>query len=140
MRSISLLAIILVIGIASVSAGSASDSVISGPSNATVAPAFFRVKFHTTIGDIILNITRTNAPLGVDRFYDLVQAGYFGTSTDNACGFFRVLPGFVVQVYPCCHLPCTCTLTDHHHYHIYVVSIVRNLRRSSSKCRMEYCH
>jgi hypothetical protein len=40
-------------------------------SSESAAPAFFRVKYHTTIGDIVLNITRANAPLGVDRFYNV---------------------------------------------------------------------
>ncbi len=32
------------------------------------------------------------APLGVDRFYNLVKYGFY-----NGCSFFRVVPGFVVQ-------------------------------------------
>ncbi len=43
--------------------------------------------------NVTLDITRAWAPLGVDRFYTLVkQEKYY----DNS-GFFRVLPGFVVQ-------------------------------------------
>jgi len=61
------------------------------------APAFFRVQFTATCGNIVLNITRAHAPLGVDRFYELVQAGYFGTNDQNANAFFRVVPNFVVQ-------------------------------------------
>ncbi len=41
------------------------------------------------------NITRAWAPLGVDRFYQLMTlpgGGYFSQN-----GFFRVVPGFVVQ-------------------------------------------
>jgi peptidyl-prolyl cis-trans isomerase A (cyclophilin A) len=56
------------------------------------APDSFKVKFTTTKGDFIVQVTRSWAPLGTDRFYNLVRSGFF---TDAA--FFRVLPGFVVQ-------------------------------------------
>jgi peptidyl-prolyl cis-trans isomerase A (cyclophilin A) len=56
------------------------------------APDSFKVKFTTTKGDFIVQVTRSWAPLGSDRFYNLVRAGFF---TDAA--FFRVLPGFVAQ-------------------------------------------
>lgn len=56
------------------------------------APATFRVKLTTTKGDIVMEITRSWAPHGVDRFYNLVRAGYF---TD--CPFYRVMPNFMAQ-------------------------------------------
>lgn len=56
------------------------------------APATFRVKMTTTKGDIVMEITRSWAPHGVDRFYNLVRAGYF---TD--CSFYRVMPNFMAQ-------------------------------------------
>jgi peptidyl-prolyl cis-trans isomerase A (cyclophilin A) len=56
------------------------------------APAKFKVKFVTTKGDFVIEATRSWAPLGVDRFYNLVKLGFF---TD--IGFFRVVPNFVVQ-------------------------------------------
>jgi peptidyl-prolyl cis-trans isomerase A (cyclophilin A) len=56
------------------------------------APAKFKVKFSTTKGDFVVEVTRAWAPLGADRFYNLVKLGFF---TD--IGFFRVVPGFVVQ-------------------------------------------
>lgn len=56
------------------------------------APATFRAKFTTTKGDIIVEVTRAWAPLGADRFYNLVKYGFY-----NDASFFRVLPGFVVQ-------------------------------------------
>jgi peptidyl-prolyl cis-trans isomerase A (cyclophilin A) len=63
------------------------------PTRATAqAPASFRVRFDTTRGGFIVAVTRAWAPLGADRFYNLVQAGYY-----DDCGFFRVVPGFVVQ-------------------------------------------
>jgi peptidyl-prolyl cis-trans isomerase A (cyclophilin A) len=56
------------------------------------APAVFKAKFTTTAGDFVVEVHRDWAPLGADRFYNLVSNGYF----TNAA-FFRVLPGFVVQ-------------------------------------------
>jgi peptidyl-prolyl cis-trans isomerase A (cyclophilin A) len=56
------------------------------------APAIFKVKFTTSAGDFVVEVHRDWAPLGADRFYNLVRYGYF----TNAA-FFRVLPGFVAQ-------------------------------------------
>ena len=56
------------------------------------APAQFNVNFKTTKGDFSVAVTRVWAPLGADRFYNLVKTGYF---TDLA--FFRVISGFMVQ-------------------------------------------
>jgi cyclophilin family peptidyl-prolyl cis-trans isomerase len=56
------------------------------------APDTFDVKFQTTAGDFVVHVTRAWAPLGADRFYNLVKYGFY----DDAA-FFRVIPGFVVQ-------------------------------------------
>src|SRR5690348_9457059 len=56
------------------------------------APDTYQVKFDTTRGEFTVTVTRAWAPLGADRFYNLVKHHYF----DNA-RFFRVLPGFVAQ-------------------------------------------
>ena len=56
------------------------------------APAIFKARFTTTVGDFVVEVHRDWAPLGADRFYNLVRYGYF----TNAA-FFRVVPGFVVQ-------------------------------------------
>jgi peptidyl-prolyl cis-trans isomerase A (cyclophilin A) len=56
------------------------------------APETFRVRFATTRGDFVVNVTRAWSPMGADRFYNLVKHHFF----DNA-SFFRVVPGFVVQ-------------------------------------------
>ena len=66
------------------------------------APASFDAAFETTAGNFTLHVERAWAPLGVDRFYNLIKYGYFGgvakTYTDgNEASFFRVVPGFVVQ-------------------------------------------
>ena len=56
------------------------------------APDEFQVKFTTSVGDFVVDVHRAWAPLGADRFYNLVKNGYF----TNAA-FFRVIPRFVVQ-------------------------------------------
>jgi len=56
------------------------------------APDTFQVKFATTRGDFTVTVHREWAPMGVDRFYNLVKHHFY----DNA-SFFRVVPGFVVQ-------------------------------------------
>ncbi len=56
------------------------------------APATFKAKFTTTKGDFVVEVTRAWAPLGADRFYNLVKYHFF-----DGASFFRVLPGFVAQ-------------------------------------------
>jgi peptidyl-prolyl cis-trans isomerase A (cyclophilin A) len=56
------------------------------------APATFKAKFTTTQGVFVVEVTRAWAPLGADRFYNLVKNGFFANVE-----FFRVVPGFVVQ-------------------------------------------
>jgi peptidyl-prolyl cis-trans isomerase A (cyclophilin A) len=56
------------------------------------APAVFKARFTTTAGDFVVEVHRDWAPIGADRFYNLVRNGYFTNAS-----FFRVVPGFVVQ-------------------------------------------
>ena len=56
------------------------------------APETFDVKFVTTKGDFTVTVTRAWAPLGADRFYNLVRHHFY----DNA-SFFRAISGFMVQ-------------------------------------------
>lgn len=56
------------------------------------APEKFRVKFETTKGDVVIDVTRAWAPVGADHFYASVAAGFY-----DECRFFRVVPGFMVQ-------------------------------------------
>jgi cyclophilin family peptidyl-prolyl cis-trans isomerase len=53
-----------------------------------LAPAEFRVQLDTTKGPIVIEVHRDWAPLGADRFYELVTNGYF-----NDTRFFRVIAG-----------------------------------------------
>jgi peptidyl-prolyl cis-trans isomerase A (cyclophilin A) len=56
------------------------------------APEVFDATFSTTKGEFVVRVNRAWAPIGADRFYNLVKAGYY-----NDASFFRVIPGFVVQ-------------------------------------------
>ena len=56
------------------------------------APESFKARFETSKGSFTVEVTRSLAPNGADRFYNLVRAGYF---TDVE--FFRVISGFMCQ-------------------------------------------
>jgi peptidyl-prolyl cis-trans isomerase A (cyclophilin A) len=56
------------------------------------APDSFKVRFDTTKGAFTVEVTRSLAPNGADRFYNLVRSGYF-----KDVKFFRVIPGFMCQ-------------------------------------------
>ncbi len=64
----------------------------SAPARLEHAPDVYKVKFETSKGDFVVQVTKDWAPLGAERFFQLVQSGYY----DNA-RFFRVLPTFMVQ-------------------------------------------
>jgi homoserine O-acetyltransferase len=52
----------------------------------------YRVRMETTKGTILLGVTRALAPCGADRFYHLVQVGFYDNSR-----FFRVISGRFAQ-------------------------------------------
>jgi peptidyl-prolyl cis-trans isomerase A (cyclophilin A) len=56
------------------------------------APPTYKVRFDTSKGSFVVEVHRDWAPLGADRFYNLVKNGFY----DNA-RFFRVISGFMVQ-------------------------------------------
>jgi peptidyl-prolyl cis-trans isomerase A (cyclophilin A) len=74
-------------------AAPAPGAALLDPSRATAqAPGRFRVRFETTKGPFVVEVTREWAPRGADRFYNLVRAGYY-----DDVAFFRVISGFMVQ-------------------------------------------
>ena len=56
------------------------------------APDEFSVRLETSAGSVVIQVTRDWAPIGADRFYNLVRNGFYDEQR-----FFRVVPGFVVQ-------------------------------------------
>lgn len=56
------------------------------------APDVFEVKFATTKGDFVIQVTRAWAPNGADRFYNLVKHGFF-----TNVSFYRYVKDFIVQ-------------------------------------------
>ncbi len=70
-----------------------SHPALVDPSKATeTAPAVYKAKFETTDGDFVIEVHRDWAPLGADRFYNLVKIGFY-----DDVSFFRVIDGFMVQ-------------------------------------------
>jgi peptidyl-prolyl cis-trans isomerase A (cyclophilin A) len=63
------------------------------PSLATAqAPETFLADFATTKGDFVVEVHRSWAPNGADRFYNLVKLGFYDDTR-----FFRAIPDFMVQ-------------------------------------------
>ena len=56
------------------------------------APATYKAKFDTSAGVFVIEVHRDWAPLGADRFYNLVKNGFY-----DDVRFFRVLDGFMAQ-------------------------------------------
>ncbi len=70
-------------------------AILKDPKNAvfqTPAPPVFKVRFETTKGVFVVEVTREWAPLGVDRFYHFAALGFFDDSR-----VFRMIPNFVAQ-------------------------------------------
>jgi peptidyl-prolyl cis-trans isomerase A (cyclophilin A) len=85
-------ATILAIGLLAAAQAPPNPALLD-PSQATEkAPETYRVQMETTKGNFVIEVNRTWAPHGADRFYNLVSIGYY---TDVA--FYRVIDGFMAQ-------------------------------------------
>jgi peptidyl-prolyl cis-trans isomerase A (cyclophilin A) len=56
------------------------------------APDVFSARFATTKGDFVVEVRRSWAPHGADRFFNLVSMGFYDDTR-----FFRAIAGFMVQ-------------------------------------------
>lgn len=56
------------------------------------APSTFRARFETSAGAFVIEVHRDWAPLGADRFYNLVKNGFYDDTR-----VYRVLEGFMAQ-------------------------------------------
>lgn len=77
------------------SLGAVLISAAGLPDNARAAdqaPDTYQVLFETSKGNFTVEVHRDWAPNGADRFYKLIESGFY-----DDCRFFRVLPGFMVQ-------------------------------------------
>lgn len=71
----------------------ANTPSLKNPSSLTEeAPPKFRARFETNRGAFEIEVTRDWAPLGADRFYNLVKHGYY-----NENRFFRVIRDAIAQ-------------------------------------------
>ncbi|HEX8027214.1 MAG TPA: peptidylprolyl isomerase [Vicinamibacterales bacterium] len=88
-----LTALALAAVIAAPSAAVAQPSLKNPASLTEKAPDTYKVKLDTSAGPVVIQVTRAWAPLGADRFYNLVKNGFY-----DGARFFRVLSGFMAQV------------------------------------------
>ena len=72
--------------------GALAMTVYAGQSADEKAPATFKVKFDSSAGPFVVEVTRAWAPNAADHFYTLVNNGFY-----NEARFFLVVPGFMVQ-------------------------------------------
>jgi peptidyl-prolyl cis-trans isomerase A (cyclophilin A) len=67
---------------------------VAAPASTTPAeaPASYRVRFETSKGNFVVEVDRSLAPNGADRFHQLVSEGFY-----DDVRFFRVMSGFMAQ-------------------------------------------
>jgi peptidyl-prolyl cis-trans isomerase A (cyclophilin A) len=91
------LAVVLAVATTAVAQESGVDlskAKLRTPSSFTEkAPETFKAKFDTSQGAFTIDVHRAWAPLGADRFFNLVKNGFY-----DDCRFFRVLDGFMAQI------------------------------------------
>jgi peptidyl-prolyl cis-trans isomerase A (cyclophilin A) len=87
-----LTALALAAAIAAPSVAAAQASLKNPASLTEKAPDLYKVRLDTSAGPVVIEVHRDWAPLGADRFYNLVKNGFY-----DGIRFFRVIPGFMAQ-------------------------------------------
>jgi peptidyl-prolyl cis-trans isomerase A (cyclophilin A) len=88
-----LVSVMMVLAVAAVACAQPATGSLKAPATLKeIAPAIYKARFDTSAGSFVVEVHRDWAPLGADRFYNLVKNGFY----DN-CRFFRVISGFMVQ-------------------------------------------
>lgn len=64
----------------------------SNPEWTHPSPPVWQARFETTRGEFVVEVVRDLAPIGADRFYNLIRLGYYDDTR-----FHRVVPGYIVQ-------------------------------------------
>ena len=91
-RSLTALAVAIALVAGAVGAQAQSAGLKDPASLKAKAPDAYKVRFDTSVGAFVIQVNRAWAPLGADRFFNLVKAGFY-----DECRFFRAVPGFMVQ-------------------------------------------
>ena len=87
-----ILVVVLLCGLAVPAMAQPSPKLKTPAALTETAPPVFKAQFETNAGVFVIEVHRDWAPLGADRFYNLVKNGFF-----DDCRFFRVVSGFMVQ-------------------------------------------
>jgi len=87
-----ILAVVLLGGVAAPAVAQPNPKLKTPAALNETAPAVFKAHFETSAGVFVIEVHRDWAPLGADRFYNLVKNGFF-----DDCRFFRAIAGFMVQ-------------------------------------------
>ena len=87
-----LTALALAAALAAPTVAAAQPSLKNPASLTEKSPDTYKVKLDTSAGPVVIEVHRDWAPLGSDRFYNLVKYGFY-----DGVRFFRVIPGFMAQ-------------------------------------------
>ena len=83
------LGIFALFGLTSSAAGD-KTKLMNPEALAEMSPAAFKVQVDTSAGMFVVDVKREWAPMGADRFYNLVKHGFY-----DACRFYRITPQMV---------------------------------------------
>lgn len=90
--AVSFVAVLTSAAVAGQTAPAGASKLLNPASLTAKAPELFKAKLDTTKGAIVIEVHRDWAPLGADRFYNLLANGFF-----TGARFFRVIPNFMAQ-------------------------------------------